>query len=64
MSNGKRQFNDLVMERKEEPMKCFPRVETIVVLGALGLHLPVEDVNPSIAEMLTADYKIEQRTIL
>ena len=41
-SKCKRQFNDLVMEKKEEPMRYFARVNKIVgVLGSLGVHLPV-----------------------
>ena len=46
-------------------MKFFARVDKIVgVLGHLGAHLPVEDVNLKIAEILTTDYEFEQRTIL
>ena len=64
-SKWKRRFNDLVMEKKEEPMKFFARVDKIVgVLGSLGVHMPVEDVNFKIVEVLTADYRYEQRTIL
>ena len=44
-SKWKRQFDYLVME-KEEPMRVFARVDKIVdVLGSLGVHLPLEDVN-------------------
>ena len=32
--------------------------------ACLGVHLPVEDVNLKIVEVLTADYEFEQRTIL
>ena len=49
-SKWKRQFNELVME-KEEPMIFFARVEKIFsVLGSMGVHLPVEDVNLKIVE--------------
>ena len=35
-SKWKRQFNELVMEKKEEPMRFFARVDKIVgVLGSL-----------------------------
>ena len=34
------------------------------VLGSPGVHLPVEDVNLKIVEVLTDDYEFEQRTIL
>ena len=64
-SKWKRQFNDLVMEEKAEPMRFFARVDKIVgVLGSLGVHLPTEDVNLKIVEVLTDDYEFEQRTIL
>ena len=62
-SKWKRQFNELVMEKKEEPMKFFARVDKVVgVLGSLGAHMPVEDVNLKIVEVLTDDYEFEQRT--
>ena len=64
-SKWKRQLNELVMDKKEKPMIFFARVDKIVgVLGSLGVHLPVEDVNLKIVEVLTADYEFEQRTIL
>ena len=64
-SKWKRQFNELAMEKKEEPMKFFARVDKVVgVLGSLGAHMPVEDVNLKIVEVLTDDYEFEQRTIL
>ena len=57
--------DDLVMENKEEPMIFFARVDKIVVgFGSLGVHLPREDANPTIVEVLTVDYELEQRTIL
>ena len=46
-------------------MRFFARVDNIVgVLGSLGMHLPTEDVNLKIVEVLTDDYEFEQRTIL
>ena len=64
-SKWKRQFNDLVMEKKEERMRFFARVDKIVgVLGSLGVHLITEDVNLEIVEVPTDDYEFEQRTIL
>ena len=64
-SKRKRQFNELVMEKKEEPIRFFTRVDKIVdVLGSLGVYLPVEDVNLKIVEVLADDYEFEQRTIL
>ena len=63
-SKWKRQFDDLVMEKKEEPMKFFARVDKIVgVLGSLGVHMPIEDVNLKIVEVLRDDCEFEQRTI-
>ena len=46
-SKWKRQFNELVMKKKEEERtRFFARVDKVVgVLGSLGIHLPVEDVN-------------------
>ena len=53
------------MEKKEEPIRFFTRVDKIVdVLGSLGVYLPVEDVNLKIVEVLTDDYEFEQRMIL
>ena len=64
-SKWKRHVNDLVMEKKKAPMRFFARVDKIVrVLGSLGVHLPTEDVNLKIVEVLTDDYEFEQRTIL
>ena len=64
-SKWKRQFNDLVMEKKEEPLRVFARVDKIVgVLGSLGVHLLTEDVNLKIEQVLTDGYEFEQRTIL
>ena len=37
-------FDDLVMEKKEEPLRFFARVDhSVGVLGSLGVHMPVED---------------------
>ena len=64
-SKWKRLFDDLVMEKKEAPMIFFARVDKSVgVLVILGVYLSVEDVNLKIVKMLTADYELEQRTIL
>ena len=52
------------MEKEEEPMRFFARVDKMVgVLGSVWEHLPVENVNLKIVEVLTADYEFEQRTI-
>ena len=51
------------MEKKEEPMRFFARVDKIVVfLGSPGVYLPVEDMSLKIVEVLTDDYEFEQRT--
>ena len=53
------------MDKKEDPMKFFARVDKIVgVLISLGVHMPVQDVNLKIVEVLTSDYEYQQRTIL
>ena len=45
-SKWKRRFNNLVMEKREEPMRILARVDKIVGgLGSLGVYLPVDDVN-------------------
>ena len=44
------------MEKKEKPIKFSPSVVQVVgVLGSLGVHMSVEDVNFKIVEVLTAD---------
>ncbi|CAM9850947.1 unnamed protein product, partial [Sphacelaria rigidula] len=64
-SKWKRLFNELWMEKKEDPMKFFARVDKIVgVLAALGVNMPVEDLNLKLIQVLTSDYEYEQRTIL
>ena len=61
--NGNAKINELVMEKKEEPMRFFARVDKIVVfLGSPGVYLPVEDMSLKIVEVLTDDYEFEQRT--
>ena len=53
------------MEKKEDPMKFFAHVDKIVgVLISLGVHMPVQDVNLKIVEVLTSEYEYEQRIIL
>ena len=64
-SKRKRLFDDQVMEKKEAPMIFFARVDKSVgVFVILGVYLSVEDVNLKIVKVLTADYGLEQRTIL
>ena len=64
-SKWKRLFDDQVMEKKEAPMIFFARVDKSVgVFVILGVYLSVEDVNLKIVKVLTADYGLEQRTIL
>ena len=47
------------MEKNEDPMKFVARVDKIVgVLGSWAVHLPVEDVNLKIVEVLMTDYDI------
>ena len=59
------QLDDLVVEKQEELMIFFPRVDKVVgVLGSLRVHMPVEDVKFDIVEVLTADYELEKRTTL
>ena len=61
----KRQFNELVMEKKDDPMRFFAGVDKFVgVLESLGVYLPLEDVNLKTVEVLTADYEFEQRISL
>ena len=53
------------MEKGEEPMKNFSRIDKIVgVLASLGVVKSVADVNRKIIMTLTSDYEIEERTIL
>ena len=53
------------VEKGEEPMKCFGRVDTIVgVLASLGVTKSDADVNRKIVMSLTSDYETEVITIL
>ena len=53
------------MEEEEELMRFFALGDKIVgVLKSLGIHLPVQDVNLKIVEVLTAGYGFEQLAIL
>ena len=53
------------MEKGEEPMKFFSRVDTIVgTLSSLGVQKSVGDVNRKLVRVLTNDYEMEQRTLL
>ena len=53
------------MEKCEEPLKFFSRVDEIVSsLASLGVPKSEGDVNPKLVRVLTADYEIEQRTLL
>ena len=52
------------MEKGEEPMKYFGRIDKIVgVLASLVVVKSVADVNRKIITTVTSDYEIEQRTI-
>ena len=58
-------FDSAKMEKGEEPMKYFGRIDKIVgVLASLGVVKSVADVNRKIIMTLTSDYEIEERTIL
>ena len=53
------------MEKGEEAMKLFGRVDKIVgALASLGVTKSDADVNRKIIMSLTSDYEIEERTIL
>ena len=53
------------MEKGEEPMKYFGRIDKIVgVLASLGVAKTVVDANREIIMTLTSDYEMEERTIL
>ena len=53
------------MEKGEEPMKCFRRVDNIVgVLASLGIAKTAADVNRKITMTLTSEYEMEECTIL
>ena len=58
-------FDSAKMEKGEEPMKYFSRVDEIVgVLASLGVVTSVADVSRKIIVTLTSNYEIEGRTIL
>ena len=58
-------FDSAKMEKGEEPMKYFCRMDKIVgVLASLGVVKTVADVNRKIIMTLTSDYEMEKRTIL
>ena len=58
-------FDAVKMEKGEEPMKFFGRVDKIVgILTSLGVPKSVDDVNRKLVRVLTDDYEIEQRTLL
>ena len=58
-------FDVVHMEKGEEPMKLFSRVDKIVgTLASLGVPKSEGDVNRRLLRVLTADYEIEQRTLL
>ena len=53
------------MEKGEEPIKFFSRVDKIVgTLASLGVPKSEGDVNRKLVREFTADYEIEQRTLL
>lgn len=55
----------LRIEKKEDPIKFFARVEkTVGKVVSLGVDVPVEDFNFKIVEVLTSKNANEQRTIL
>ena len=49
-SKWKSQFNDLAMDKNEEPRFFAPVGKNFSILGSLGVRLPVEDVNLKIVE--------------
>ena len=58
-------FDAVQMEKGEEPMKFFSRVDKIVgTLASLGVPKSEGEVNRKLVRVLTADYEIEQRTLL
>ena len=58
-------FDVVQMEKGEEPMEFFSRVDKIVgILTSLGVHKSVGDVNRKLARLLTSDYEMEQRALL
>ena len=58
-------FDSAKMEKGEEPMKYFGRIDKIVgVLASLGVAKTVVDANREIIMTLTSDYEMEERTML
>ncbi|CAN0405489.1 unnamed protein product, partial [Laminaria digitata] len=58
-------FDAIRMEKGEEPMKFFSRVDKVVgVLASLGVEKSVGGVNRKLVRTLTSDYEMEQSTIL
>ena len=58
-------FDAVQMAKGEDPMKFFSRVDKIVSSRAsLGMPKSEEGVNRKFVKVLTADYEIEQRTLL
>ena len=57
-------FESTKMEKGEEPMKYFGRIDEMFgVLASLGVVKTVADVNRKIIMTLTSDHEIEERTI-
>ena len=57
-------FDSAEMQKGEEPMKHFSRIDKIVrVLASLGVVKSVADINRKIIMTLTSEYEIEERTI-
>ena len=58
-------FDAVNMEKGEEPMKFFSRVDKIAsTLASLGVPKSESDVNRKLVRVLMDDYEIEQRTLL
>ena len=58
-------FDAVQMEKGEEPMKFFSRVDkTAGILASPGVQKSVCDVNRTLVTVLTTDYEMEQRTLL
>ena len=58
-------FESTKMEKGEEPMKYFGRIDEMFgVLASLGVVKTVADVNRKIIMTLTSDYEMEEHTIL
>ena len=58
-------FEAVRMEKGEEPMKFFSRVDKVVgILASLGVSKSEGDVNRKLVRTLTPDYEMEQRMVL